>query len=808
MRKVLKFGGSSLATAQRIASVAKIILQEQKTAEVIVVVSAFHGVTNELITAAKKAALGDKTYIDIYQALVLRHHETLNQLIQKKISIVDLDTLLYELEDSLQGIYLLRECSLRSLDMIASFGERLSAKILSMYLNAEYVDARHLVVTDDQFTKANVNFAKTNTAIQQFFQDKNQLAIVTGFIGKTENGQTSTIGRNGSDYSAAIFGSALGVSEIQIWTDVDGIYTADPREVEHAYVIPHLSYEEALELSHFGAKVLHSATIAPAVTKEIPILIKNTFNPDARGTLISQTIDKTGRGVKGISSFANVTLLTLRGINMVGVPGTAERLFRTLANKNVNIILICQASSEHTICFAIRDEEVDISVEALSQEFRYELNQQLMLLEKKPAQTIIAVVGENMIGTPGVAGKFCYALGQHRININAIAQGASERNISLAINTKDSHKALNTVHQFFFEKIKSLALCVIGVGKVGAALLSLIEQQKTALLAKGYRVSVVAIANSKQLLFNPHGLDLKDWQTNLKNSDEHFSIARLSAVLKDADLSSVALIDCTASMEVVKSYPDFIEQNIHVVTPNKNANVLPWDEYQSLMQLLQKKQCHFLFEANVGAGLPIISTLQDLMMGGDSVMSIEGILSGTLSYLFNQYNGTIPFSEIIRQAHTAGFTEPDPREDLSGNDVARKLLILARLLDRKMDFNDVTVESLIPENLRTGKFHDNFYQKFDEFDHWIKEKFENARKKQCVLRYVGTLDATGAKASLKEIPEDHPLARTQGSDNVIVFTTERYAKTPLVIQGPGAGATVTAMGVFSDIYKLLHYLKY
>lgn len=811
MVKVLKFGGSSLAAPERIQAVASIALEEANKTNIIMVVSAFQGITNKLIECAQLAVGNDEDYLLLYRNIANHHRDMLRNLV-KKTEDDQVESLLKELESNLKGIHLIHECSKRSLDSIASFGERLSAVIMTIYLQkkhpTELADARQFIITDDHYTQAKVLFPETNQLIKNYFKQTDRIYVATGFIAATKDGQTTTIGRNGSDYSAAIIGSALNAEIIEIWTDVDGIYTADPRIVDKAYVIPHITYEEAMELSHFGAKVLHSASIAPAIQQQIPILIKNTFNPSAPGTLINKEPDVTNKGVKGITSINDVTLLTLRGLNMVGVPGTAEKLFRALAKQEINIILISQASSEHTICFAVNDADVERAENGILNEFRYEMENQLVKLEKKPQQTIIAVVGDNMIGTPTVAGKFCYALGQNKVNINAIAQGASERNISLVINTKQALIALNAVHQFFFEAHKRLALCFVGVGNVGLALLSILEQQSAALYEKGYDVKICAIANSKQFIFDPKGLDLQHWRPHLLSSTEKFDIQKLVGLLSSTQFTHIALVDCTASSDIVNHYPIFIENNMHIVTPNKKANVLPWQQYQAMIKQLEQRQCHFLFEANVGAGLPIISTLQDLLIGGDTIIKIEGIFSGTLSYLFNEYDGAEEFSEIIKQAQTQGLTEPDPREDLSGDDVARKLLILARQLGRKMDFADITIEALIPPHLRQGPFSENFYQQFQDFNMRIKRKWELAKKNNCVLRYVGTLDEKGARAELLEVPKSHPLALAKHSDNIIAFTTQRYALSPLVVQGPGAGAAVTAMGVFSDIVKLLHYLPY
>lgn len=811
MVKILKFGGSSLATPEHIQSVVAIILNAAQSSNIIVVVSAFQGITNSLLTCARQAATHHKEYVNLYQTIAERHREAI-QVVEK--SSVLIDPLLEELRSTLEGIYLLHECSKHSLDSIASFGERLSAQIVACYVQQKQpaiaIDARHFIITDDQYTRANLLLSETCQAVQDYFNKHalSAIPIVTGFIGKTKDGDTTTIGRNGSDYSAAIIGSCLDADAIEIWTDVDGIYTADPSIVEKAYIIPQISYEEAMELSHFGAKVLHSATIGPAVAKHIPIYIKNTFHPHAPGTLINQNIDKNDRGVKGITSIDNVTLMMLKGVDRVGVSEAAERLFHALAKHRINIILISQASSEHTLCFAISDMDLITAEKEITQEFQHEISNHLVMLEKKSGQTIIAVVGANMIGTPGIAGKLFYTLGNNKININAIAQGASELNISFAIHSAQAKLAVNAVHQCFFEEHKQLALCFLGIGNVGAALLSLIEQQAGVLYEKGYDLKVCAIANSKKLSFDAQGIDLQHWQTNFHYAEDVPNLNDILDRLNKANLTHVALIDCTASTHVVSHYKDFIESNMHIVTPNKHAHVLPWKKYHELIQLIEEKKCHFLFEATVGAGLPIISTLQDLIMGGDIIVSIEGIFSGTLSYIFNQYDGCMPFSEIIQQAHQQGYTEPDPREDLSGNDVARKLLILARLLGRKMDFEDITIENLVPPPLRKGQFTKEFYSQLDDCNAEILNRLQKAENNHCVLRYIGILDERGARAELREIPKSHPLALAKQNDNSIAFTTQRYNVSPLVIQGPGAGASVTAMGVFSDIVKLLHYLPY
>jgi aspartokinase/homoserine dehydrogenase 1 len=821
MMKVLKFGGSSLATPERIRDVARIILKAATKDRIAVVVSAFQGVTNQLLDCARRAESGDGTYEALYEELAHRHRETTGILFGKNKSsstLKQVNAMLEDLREVLHGIYLLRHCAPVTLDLTASFGERLSATIIANFLSqshpAVFVDAREIIKTDDQFTHAAVNFETTNALTQSTIRafhrtrERPPIPVITGFIGSTDDGRTTTLGRNGSDYTAAIVGAALNASLIEIWTDVDGILSADPTAVPSAFTLPSMSYEEAMELSYFGATVLHAATIAPAVAKNIPILIKNTLNPSSPGTLISRRAQPWDGVAKGISSVDKITLLTLRGMSMVGVPGTAERLFRALASHRVNVILISQASSEHTICFAISSNDVANARKAVQAEFRFELQHKLTNLDEKDEQTIIAIVGDGMKGTPGVAGKVFNALGQNNVNVSAIAQGASERNISFVIDSAQKIRALNVIHQAFFEKRKRLNLVVVGVGNVGSALLRQLEQQQRALLNEGFDVRVIGIANSKRFVLSPTGLPLRRWQEELRSSSNAMNPFELAEKIARFELTNTALVDCTASAELVEAYPRFIEANMHIITPNKRANVLPWKQYQSLMSLLERRQKYFLYEANVGAGLPIISTLRDLIASGDRVYKVEGIFSGTLSYLFNSYTTAQPFSKLVQDAHRLGYTEPDPRDDLSGEDVARKLLILARELGLRMDLKDVRYENLVPAPLRRGKLTNDFFSRFAHYDAQMLKRLEHARLRGAVLRYVASLEGTRAYAGLQEVPQNHPFAATKGSDNIIMFTTQRYSKTPLVVQGPGAGADVTAMGVFSDILKLLHWLPY
>ncbi len=818
---VMKFGGSSVASPERIHNVAQLARNAAKHSTVLLVVSAFQGVTDSLLECARSAERGDEIYKEQYRKLAERHRQAAQSLHKNRIPkhvAGAIQRLLNDLQDVLHGVYLLRHCPPRALDLTASFGERLSALIISSFINrthtSAFVDARSFVITDDQFTHAEVIFDQTNSAIQSYFQSlwkakgKSCIPVVTGFIGSTEDGRTTTIGRNGSDYTAAIIGGALNVSVIEIWTDVDGVLSADPREVNDAFVLPSISFEEALELSYFGAKVLHPATIAPAIARMIPIHIKNTLNPSAPGTVIGKSLDETEPVAKGITSIDHITLLNLRGISMVGVPGTAERLFRALASHKVNVILISQASSEHTICFAVKTADVARARKAIQQEFAYELSTNITALDEKPAQTIIAIVGEGMKGIPGVSGTVFQSLGLNNINISAIAQGSSERNISFVTDSEHKTRAINVIHQAFFEEKKRLYLAVVGVGNIGATLLQQIHQQRDFLLNRGFDVRVCAVANSKHFVVKHDGIDLLRWQDALHASQHKMDLHSLARHIADLKLTNVALVDCTASSEVVDTYPVFVDANMHIITPNKRANVLPWKQYTNLMEQMNRQKKHFLYEANVGAGLPIISTLQDLISSGDTIVKIEGILSGTLSYLYNSYDGTASFSSLVQEAQEAGFTEPDPRDDLSGQDVARKLLILARQLGWKMDLKEIPHENLVPSRLQQGHFSKTFFDAYRKHDSQMMKRYEKATKKESVLRYVGVLQNRKAMTGLLEYPLTHPFARTRGSDNILAFTTQRYAKTPLVVQGPGAGADVTAMGVFSDILKLLHYLAY
>jgi bifunctional aspartokinase / homoserine dehydrogenase 1 len=816
--RVLKFGGSSLATPDRIRDVARIILDAEAETRVVVVVSAFQGITNQLLDCARLAEDRDPAYELAYEAIVSRHRSAIDDLFEepeRERIRASVDGQLAELRTVLDEIRLLGRSSPSDLDLAASFGERLSASIVAAYLDplcgARYVDAREFVRTDDQFTRANVLLSRTNRATRGYFSalwsgSEGPVPVVTGFIGSTTDGRTTTIGRNGSDYTASIIGAALRASAIEIWTDVDGVLSADPKTVSSAFVLPQITYQQAMEMSYFGAKVLHPAAVAPAVAKSVPIVIKNTLNPGAPGTLIRSKVTNGHRLATGVSALGNLTLLTVKGSNTVGTPGTAERLFRALASQNVHVMLSSQASSEQTISVAVHTSESAAAAEAVGQEFLLELERGTTVLDWKPDQAIIAMIGEGVNARPEVAWNAFGALRRHKIHVSAIAQGASNRNIACVVDAAQQSRALNVVHRGFFDDRKPLALAIVGVGRVGTALLAQLAERQEYLREQRFDVSVIALADSKRFVVAEEGIDLATWRQTLDASTEPMDVDALTAQLARLDIPHAAVIDCTADAGIVDAYSGFVNANLHIITPNKRANVLPWRRYSALMELLAARRKHFFYEANVGAGLPVVSTLRDLVASGDRIVKVEGIVSGTLSYLFNTFDGSVPFSALVRDAQIKGLTEPDPREDLSGEDVARKLLIIARQSGVKMELQDVQVESLVPTQLKNGPFSPAFFSALEKHDAEMALRLESARSRGAVLRYVATLENGKAQACLKEVGREHPLAGVRGTDNIIAFTTTRYANTPLVVQGPGAGADVTAMGVFSDLLKLLHYL--
>lgn len=825
--KLMKFGGSSLANAETIRQVAQIILAAVNHEPVRVVVSACQGVTDILLECSQQAAKGRKKFHSIYQKLAEQHLNCLYALFQGQHRLIEQNAeknirmLLTDLKNLLEGVWLLREAAPSALDHIAGFGERLCGELVTAILqcshSAQFVDTRSLIVTDAQFTQASVKMPETFRRLRRWYAhfsqtDVNCIPIFTGFIAATEDGRSTTIGRNGSDYSAAIIGAALSVRVVEIWTDVDGVYSADPTLVDEAFVVPELSYEEAMELSYFGAKVLHPATLGPLRDHHIPLIVKNTFHPDQAGTLISAEKNNllTRSPATGITAIDGMTLLNWIGRRRVEISTWVERLFHTLSAAGVNVFFISQASSQHSLSIAIRTSDLRRAREILRAAFKNELKQHWVRLEEKSGQMIVAIVGEGMKGVPGIAGKMFYSLGQQGVSVRAIAQGASEHNISLVIDAKQQARALNLIHDAFFSQDKKLGLVLVGVGNVGATFLQMLASQMKALRARGFHLRLCAVANSRRMKIHHAGIDPEKIVEILSKTQhsEKTDLDKLILAARDADFLPWVFIDCTASSELVYRYAEIARAGMHIVTPNKKANVLPMPVYRELLAEFRAEQRHFLYHTNVGAGLPVLSTMKDLLAGGDQIIRIEGVLSGTLSYLFNYYDGKTAFAEVLRQTQLAGFTEPDPREDLSGYDVARKLVIMAREMGLAMELEDVTVENLVPNALRGGKFSDSFYLRYEKFEKEMRKKFMQAQKQNCVLRYVGTLFEGKATAGLQMIPHDHPLAFTRASDNVIAITSMRYQSTPLVIQGLGAGAPVTAMGVFADVLRLLHYLPY
>lgn len=816
--KVLKFGGSSVGTPANIKQVSNIIYDYIKGGDSLVVVtSAMQGITNDLIEVGGIAASDDENYTVLSDKIVNHHLNAIKELIDIKSQssiIAQLKFLTNNLEDLLHGVYLLKELSPRTLDLVMSFGERLASLIISAYMNqlgvpSEWLDARQLVKTNDNFGNAKVLEAITFENIRKYYEVHDKLQIVTGFAGSTKKGETTTLGRGGSDYTAALFGAALDADEIEIWTDVDGVLTTDPKKVRDAFSQHSLSYVEAMELSHFGAKVIYPPTLQPAFTKKIPLRIKNTFNPGFEGTVISEITENKDFLIKGISSIENISLINLTGSGMVGVPGVSSRLFGALARKEINVILITQASSEHSICFAISPEQADQAKISIEEEFSNEIaNNKIDEVLVQAGLSIVAIIGENMRNTPGISGKMFEALGKNGINVVAIAQGSSELNLSVVISHFDLTKALNTLHEaFFLSNVKTMHIFLVGTGLIGSTLLSQIQKQAEYLLKEHMvQFKLVGLANSRKMYLNRDGIALDAWKEYLDHSQEKSSMQQFVDMMLHMNLANSIFLDCTASQAVVAVYEQVLNNNISIATPNKLANSGPLEFYNKLYRLSRKKGVKYLYETNVGAGLPVITTLNDLKISGDWILKIEGVLSGTLSYIFNTYDGSTKFSEVVRQAREKGFTEPDPREDLNGMDVVRKILILTREVGYEMEIEEIVNESLLPESCFTVKSVEDFFQELEKYDNHFEQLLAKARKEFKVLRYIATMEGGKARVGLQAIGTDHPLYPLSGSDNMLSFTTTRYKERPLVIKGPGAGAEVTAAGVFADLINIANYL--
>jgi aspartokinase/homoserine dehydrogenase 1 len=814
--KVMKFGGSSVATPERIKSVIEIITP-YLSGEVAIVFSAFGGVTDTLIQISSLALKGDLQYKNELSELEKRHLQAVRELIdiqRQSSTLAQVKFMMNELEDVLHGVYLVKERTSRTLDYVMSFGERLSAYIIAEAIKdsghaAEFLDARSVIRTDSHYGYAKVDFEITNKLIVDHFTHHPDAQIITGFVATAESGETTTLGRSGSDYTAAIVAGALRASDLEIWSDVDGMMTADPRKVKKAFTVKEMSYEEAMELSHFGAKVIFPATMQPAMVNRIPIWIKNTFNPTFKGTLIHSK-STNGKIIKGISSMNGVSLLSLQGSGLLGVVGASMRLFATLARENVNVILISQASSEHSICFAVEQHVAMRAKSAIEKEFQYEIrSEEIDEVQVENDLSIVAVVGDGMKHSPGTGGRMFSALGKNGVNVVAIAQGSSERNISAVIPQLDIAKALNALHEaFFLSDRKVLNIFLVGTGLIGKALLSMVHDQFHKLAKENLlELAVIGIANSRKMLFSEEGLDLRSCVRELNESGEKMSMQDFYDRMFALNLSNSVFVDCTSSEEVTAFYEAILSANVSIVTPNKKANSSSMEIYRKLKETAFKKGAKFLYETNVGAGLPVINTMNDLLLSGDKVLRIEAVLSGTLNFLFSSFVEGKKFSEVVREAKEKGYTEPDPRDDLNGMDVARKILILSRETGLSMELSEIGVENLVPDACRGEMGIDEFLSSMekhdDEFEKLRKGATDNGEK----LRYMAILDHGRVTIELGSVGSTHPFYSLSGSDNIILLTTERYHERPMVIRGPGAGADVTAAGVFADVIRIGHYSK-
>ncbi|VTP92003.1 bifunctional aspartate kinase/homoserine dehydrogenase I [Sphingobacterium daejeonense] len=812
--KILKFGGTSVGSVESIKAVLSIVKESYDAGEKpLVVLSAMSGITNLLTKMAEDAAEG-KPFAEDLKVMEEKHFEVVKKLIAVKFQnpvLTRLKLLINELEDLLQGVTALKELSNQSKDLIISYGERCSNYLVSKVMEqeipeSEYINASYYIKTDSNFGNAHLNEPLTNQLIQALSQTHaDKLLFVTGFIGSNEKGRITTLGRGGSDYTAAIFGSVLNATAIEIWTDVNGMLTADPRIVKKAFSLPLLSYTEAMELSYFGAKVIYPPTMVPAFMKKIPIVIRNTFQPKFSGTVIQFESGKSAYPIKGISSISEVSVINLTGSGMVGKSGFSGRLFTLLAREQINVILITQSSSEHSITFAVNPNDSQKAVELIQNEFELELlANKLSMPVVEGDLSILAIVGENMKRTPGMSGKLFHALGRNGINVRAIAQGSSEFNISVIINKEDLSKALNAVHDAFFAELKkTLHVFNIGTGNIGSTLFSQLNKQHDFLEEQNdIEIKVVGISNSRRMYFNENGIDLNSWKEELENDGEVADLATFISKMQEMNLPNCVFIDNTASKLPSTYYENIFQSNISIVTCNKIANSGEYSQYKLLHETARKHGVDFFYETNVGAGLPIVRVLKDLMMSGDRLLKIEAILSGTISYIFNNFKGDASFYDVVKKAQELGFTEPDPRDDLGGIDFMRKMLILGRDAGYPIESSDVELGNILPESCLQANSVDEFYAELLKADDYFNNLKREAEEQGKVIRYIGSLENGKVSISLQMVDESHPFYALSGSDNIISFTTERYKERPLVVKGPGAGAEVTAAGVFADLVNV------
>ena len=805
----MKFGGTSVGSVNSILSVKKIV--ESAGEPVIVVVSALGGITDQLISTSRMAATGDAAYEGAYREIVRRHEEMVKGVIPagetQTLLHYQVNELLDELKDIFQGIYLIKDLSPKTSDTIVSYGERLSSLIASRLIQgAVWFDSRTFIKTEKKHNKHTLDTELTNRLVREAFKEIPQVSLVPGFISSDKvSGDVTNLGRGGSDYTAAVIAAALGADSLEIWTDVDGFMTADPRVISTAYTISELTYVEATELCNFGAKVVYPPTIYPVCHKNIPILIKNTFNPDGQGTVIKQNVDHTkSKAIKGISSINDTSLITVQGLGMVGVIGVNYRIFKALAKNGISVFLVSQASSENSTSIGVRNADADLACEVLNEEFAKEIEMgEISPIQAEKNLATVAIVGENMKHTPGIAGKLFGTLGRNGINVIACAQGASETNISFVVDSKSLRKSLNVIHDsFFLSEYQVLNLFICGVGTVGGSLVEQIrQQQKKLMMENGLKLHVVGIIDATKAMFSRAGFDLGNYREELKEKGTDSSLDTIREEIIGMNIFNSVFVDCTASPDIASLYKDFLQHNISVVAANKIAASSAYENYRELKLIARQRGVKYLFETNVGAGLPIINTINDLIHSGDKILKIEAVLSGTLNYIFNKISADVPFSRTIKMAQEERYSEPDPRIDLSGKDVIRKLVILAREAGYKLEQEEVEKNLFVPNDFFEGSLED-FWKKVPSLDADFEARRKVLESENKQWRFVAKLENGKASVGLQEVDRNHPFYGLEGSNNIILLTTERYKEYPMMIQGYGAGAGVTAAGVFADIMSI------
>ncbi|MCH4148248.1 MAG: bifunctional aspartate kinase/homoserine dehydrogenase I [Prevotella sp.] len=807
--KVMKFGGTSVGSVSSIRNLKNIVEREVKHQPIIVVVSALSGITDQLIATANVALSGNENWKDSYEKMKERHQKMIDAIIDnnldREILVNKVDTLFEQLRSIYYGVYLIHDLSEKTMNAIVSYGERLSSQIVcTLIRGSKLMDSLEFIKTEHRSNKQMLDSDLSNKLVKDAFSEMPRVSVVPGFIATDKNtGEITNLGRGGSDYTSSIIAAALDAEMLEIWTDVDGFMTADPKVIKTAYTINELSYVEAMELCNFGAKVIYPPTIYPVCIKNIPIRVKNTFNPENPGTIIKDKIEDDRKAIKGISSISGTTLITVTGLSMVGVRGVNRRIFTTLANNGISVFMVSQASSENSTSIGVRDEDADDAVRVLNKEYAMEIETGAMFpMHAESGLAAIAIVGENMKHTPGIAGKLFGTLGRSGISVIACAQGASETNISFVVDGKYLRKSLNVLHDsFFLSEYKVLNLFICGVGTVGGKLIEQIRSQYDKLKKNSQlKLNVVGIASSKNAIFNRDGLDLDNYKEQLKLSEPSNSML-LSENIINMNIFNSVFVDCTASKDIAALYQSFLEHNISVIAANKIAASSDYDSYLKLKHTALARGVKFRFETNVGAGLPIIGTINDLLLSGDKILKIEAVLSGTLNFIFNTIAADVPFSETVRRAKEQGYSEPDPRIDLSGTDVIRKLVILTREAGYKVEQADVEKHLFVPDDYFKGSVEE-FWDRLPKLDSDFEERRQKLEKEGKRWRFVATMDHGKTSVALQEIGPNHPFYNLEGSNNIVLLTTERYKEYPMLIQGYGAGASVTAAGVFANIMSI------